>query len=551
MSNFTIHSNNNNKLKIKLTNEGYSSCIQNNHRSTMHSYHYNNNDSYNKLKNISLDKSNVHSNSNSNLTINNNKHNAYYYFPKLKIKSFTKCNDNNNIHPFHIPRLNFCTIKNKETTLNDQKSNRNTPERINNEVIKNNNNNKQYCLLSQEKVYHHSSNSNRIMNNFHKKIHLKKINIFPIHIKDNPLQIPPISIRINERIKSKEHKTNIMKRSKPRIKINLSVPDHLNNNYNTIYHKPLHQVNPRKCENIHQNRMQPSLSSVTFIKKNTLSIDSINKYQESTVCSQSAMSKYIIGKEIGKGAYATVRLCLYKKNKYTYAAKIYTNFLNNKSITKRAAVTREIEILKQLNHPNVIKLHQHFFENSSLYLIMELAKGMRLSLYLKAIQHHKLDEIKTRKIFYQLLSALNYLHSMNICHRDIKLDNIIINQHLDIKLIDFGFATKLKDPLEKLKLFCGTPNYMAPEIVKKIGYIGPPTDMWSAGVILYYLLTGSFPFKGKSQSELSKSILSGIFHLPKTVSLNAQHLISTLLCINPEKRIPASKALKHIWFNNK
>jgi len=127
---------------------------------------------------------------------------------------------------------------------------------------------------------------------------------------------------------------------------------------------------------------------------------------------------------------------------------------------------------------------------------MELVKGISLLTYLKAKINRRADEKDCQKIFSQLISGMDYCHKKNICHRDIKLENIIIDSDLNVKLIDFGFAT-LTSSSRLLNFFCGTPSYMPPEIVEKVDYNGILADIWSLGILLYTLLCGAFPFRGR------------------------------------------------------
>jgi MAP/microtubule affinity-regulating kinase len=136
---------------------------------------------------------------------------------------------------------------------------------------------------------------------------------------------------------------------------------------------------------------------------------------------------------------------------------------------------------------------------------------------------------------------------MNITHRDVKLENIILSKDLThLKLIDFGFSTCVM-PHKKLKIYCGTPSYMAPQIVQKQQYHGPPTDIWAAGVLLYTLFEGAFPFKGSSDKDLYRKISKGVWREPKHMPPDAEKFLGRLLCVNPEKRISASEALCWGW----
>ena len=260
---------------------------------------------------------------------------------------------------------------------------------------------------------------------------------------------------------------------------------------------------------------------------------------------QSNLDKYTIGKEIGKGAYAIVKHCIHKETKEHLAIKIYNNTTIKNNKTKKHHIIKEINILKELNHVNLIKLYDYFQDEHSLYIVMEEAKGIPLLTFLKS--NYKYDELRAKRIFTQLLRALAYLHQNNICHRDIKLDNIIIDDSMSIKLIDFGFGSHFEDKESKLNLFCGTPSYMPPEIIKKESYYGPPVDMWSAGVVLFNLLCNTFPFKGVDEKDLFQKICNGGFNIPNNVSTSAQNLLRKLLCVNPQSRIKADVALKHDW----
>jgi serine/threonine protein kinase len=132
-------------------------------------------------------------------------------------------------------------------------------------------------------------------------------------------------------------------------------------------------------------------------------------------------------------------------------------------------------------------------------MVLEHVKGISLKTYLAQLPTHRFPEAEAAPIFLQLLQAVAYCHSKGITHRDLKLENILLTPLKQVKIIDFGFSTWTKKDA-KLKTFCGTPTYMAPEIINKGEYQGPPTDMWALGVILYVLLCGSFPFHGKSVS---------------------------------------------------
>mmetsp|Transcript_12437 Transcript_12437/g.14252 ORF Transcript_12437/g.14252 Transcript_12437/m.14252 type:complete len:151 (+) Transcript_12437:484-936(+) len=145
---------------------------------------------------------------------------------------------------------------------------------------------------------------------------------------------------------------------------------------------------------------------------------------------------------------------------------------------KLKSVSNEIRILKRLDHPNLIKLHSVHETPSKIYLVMDLVKGVTLTDYLKDKRKLRLEEQEAKKIFKQIIEGVDYLHSKNICHRDIKLENILITESGVIKILDFGFAVKF-NPNKKLSTYCGTPNYMAPELIIKVPYDPNKMETWS------------------------------------------------------------------------
>jgi serine/threonine protein kinase len=176
---------------------------------------------------------------------------------------------------------------------------------------------------------------------------------------------------------------------------------------------------------------------------------------------------------------------------------------------------------------------------------MEAVQGNNLCSYLK--KRRKLSEHDARIIFSQVVNGLQYLHSSNICHRDLKLENILLDTEQNVKLIDFGFSVYVKDPSRKLKVYCGTPSYMAPEIVLCKEYVGFPVDIWSLGVLLFAMLCGHFPFAAESYSELYKKIIKGRFRLPDSLSDTVKHLLSSMLTKDVTGRFTINQVRNHAW----
>lgn len=177
---------------------------------------------------------------------------------------------------------------------------------------------------------------------------------------------------------------------------------------------------------------------------------------------------------------------------------------------------------------------------------MEEAKGISLLSYIKSLPNRKMTETTARKIFKQIIEALVYMHSRNIYHRDIKMENIILDNQLKVKIIDLGFGVYSSND-RKMSFFCGTPSYMPPEMVLKKDYFGSAVDIWSIGIVLYVLLCGTFPFKGKNDKELFAKITKGVFTIPEGISLNAKLIVRSLLGVNPSERPKAEGILMHDW----
>ena len=252
------------------------------------------------------------------------------------------------------------------------------------------------------------------------------------------------------------------------------------------------------------------------------------------------LSKYEIGEEIGKGAYAKVKIATNKITKEKFAIKIYEREKLN-SNSKKSCVYKEIQIMKKLNHKNIVKLIEVITTEKQILIVQELIEGISLREYYnneirnqKGISIHK--ESIFRKIFSQIFSAMDYLHKHNMAHRDIKLENILLKKNYEIKIIDFGFG--MYNPEKKLqKFFCGTPNYMPPEIAEKKPYIGQLADMWSLGILVYKIFCADFPFKGKDEKELYKSIKTGKFNYAKYTPEYAKKIIGGLIVLDPNKRM--------------
>lgn len=182
---------------------------------------------------------------------------------------------------------------------------------------------------------------------------------------------------------------------------------------------------------------------------------------------------------------------------------------------------------------------------------MENVSGGSLHSLLKSKPNRQLKDSEAKHLFGQIAAAIKYCHSKNITHRDIKLENVLLDETKNIvKLIDFGFSTWIPND-KKIKIFWGTPSYMAPEIVSKQEFWGPPADIWALGVLLYTLLWGKFPFKGKSDAELYSKINNWQLEIPEHVSYAARWLIEKCLTVNPNSRITASEICKDPWLTDK
>ena len=177
--------------------------------------------------------------------------------------------------------------------------------------------------------------------------------------------------------------------------------------------------------------------------------------------------------------------------------------------------------------------------NNHLNIIMEYLEGISLSNHLKTHPNHRAPEKHAKTIVRALAEALEYLHVRQVSHRDIKLENIILSEELSPKLIDFGFSTCIEKG-KRVKIFCGTPSYMAPEIVQKREYRGEPADIWALGVLTFVALTGIFPFKGATDQELYRKINAAEYPRHELYfSKEVADLIAKMLRINPDERITA------------
>ena len=269
---------------------------------------------------------------------------------------------------------------------------------------------------------------------------------------------------------------------------------------------------------------------------------------------------YSIKKRLGKGSFGNVYKVEHKVTKEIRAMKIIKNPLSALGNPLDKKFLKEISVLKELEHPNIIKIFEYYIDEHYHYIVTELVTGGEL--YDTIVKFQKFNEKKAAYIMRQILSALNYLHSKGIVHRDIKPENILVvkpdknskkffnNDEINIKIIDFGASNFFKSN-EILTLKVGSPYYIAPEVLNKS--YNEKCDIWSAGVVLYVMLTGSFPFIGMTQLQLYENIKSGQYKTSgkeyEAISKKAKDLIKKMLELDTSKRPSASECLKDSFFS--
>uniref|UniRef100_A0A673MXR5 MAP/microtubule affinity-regulating kinase 3 n=1 Tax=Sinocyclocheilus rhinocerous TaxID=307959 RepID=A0A673MXR5_9TELE len=256
------------------------------------------------------------------------------------------------------------------------------------------------------------------------------------------------------------------------------------------------------------------------------------------------IGNYRLLKTIGKGNFAKVKLARHTLTGKEVAIKIIDKTqLNPTSLQK---LFREVRIMKTLHHPNIVQLFEVIETEKTLYLVMEYASGGEVFDYL--VSHGRMKEIEARAKFRQIVSAVHYCHQKNIVHRDLKAENLLLDADANIKIADFGFSNEFTLG-NKLDTFCGSPPYAAPELFQGKKYDGPEVDIWSLGVILYTLVSGSLPFDGQNLKELRERVLRGKYRVPFYMSTDCEGILRRFLVLNPSKRCTLEQVMKDKWMN--
>ncbi|KAJ8898856.1 hypothetical protein K2173_008165 [Erythroxylum novogranatense] len=256
--------------------------------------------------------------------------------------------------------------------------------------------------------------------------------------------------------------------------------------------------------------------------------------------------KYELGKLLGCGAFAKV----YHARNVRTGQSVAIKAVSKQKVVKggfTGHVTREISILRRLRHPHVVKLFEVLATKAKIYFVLEFAKGGEL---FSKVAKGRFSEDLSRRYFQQLITAVGHCHARGVFHRDLKLENLLLDENLDLKISDFGLSA-LNDQIRPdgmLHTLCGTPAYVAPEILGKKGYDGAKVDVWSCGIILFVLVAGYLPFNDTNLMNMYRKIYKGDFRCPKWTSPDLRRFLSRLLDTNPETRITVDEILLDPWF---
>ncbi|KAJ9062679.1 Protein kinase, variant 4 [Entomophthora muscae] len=255
------------------------------------------------------------------------------------------------------------------------------------------------------------------------------------------------------------------------------------------------------------------------------------------------IGQYNVLQTIGEGSFGKVKLAVHSVTGHKVAMKI----INRKKIAHMdmvGRVKREIQYLKLLRHPHIIKLYEVITTPTDIIMVIEYA-GRELFDFI--VNNGKMPESSARRFFQQIICAVEYCHRHKIVHRDLKPENLLLDPFDNVKIADFGLSNIMSDG-DFLKTSCGSPNYAAPEVIGGKLYAGPEVDVWSCGVILFVMLCGRLPFDDEYIPYLFKKITEGLYDIPQYVSNDARQLLSSMLVVDPLQRITIQEVRQHPWF---
>jgi len=256
------------------------------------------------------------------------------------------------------------------------------------------------------------------------------------------------------------------------------------------------------------------------------------------------VGEWVFGETLGQGSFGKVKLAHHARTKEKVAVKIVdkAGIANVEDVER---VYRETFILTTLKHPNIIKLFEVLDTPRSILLVMEYAGGGELFSYVAG--KHRLSEVETCRLFQQIISGVEYCHRAKIIHRDLKLENILLDKAGQVKIADFGLSAIKFEFGQKMDTSCGTPSYTCPEAITGKKYVGAPADLWSLGVILFAMLSGFLPFESANIPALFRKIKQRQYKCPEYLSREAVDLIDRMLTLDPEKRASLAELRNHPW----
>jgi serine/threonine protein kinase len=258
------------------------------------------------------------------------------------------------------------------------------------------------------------------------------------------------------------------------------------------------------------------------------------------------IGKYELGHTLGSGAFSKVKLATDTQTGEKWAVKI----IDKEQLAREhleEQLKREIAIMKSLSHPHIVYLKEVMQTHNHIYMVLEVVKGGEL--FDRIVEAKKFEESVARRYFQQLVGAVKYCHSQGIAHRDIKPENLLLDERDNLKISDFGLSNlQPSNRAGLLQTVCGTPNYVAPEVLKERGYDGFKADAWSCGIVLFVMLAGYLPFDDQNQNALFNKIERGDYRMSRTFTDGAKDLISKLILVDPAKRVGLDEVMKHPWF---